>query len=80
MLHREWSEAITAFLDRDGVQLMLVPLATRTLELQLSRTPFSPSRRETALRQQQNQEANQRREEEQRKSEFNTQVKTPMSG
>ena len=36
MLHREWSEAITAFLDRDSVQLMLVPLATRTLELQLS--------------------------------------------
>ncbi|MFO0787397.1 MAG: SPFH domain-containing protein [Phycisphaerales bacterium] len=79
MLHREWSEAITAFLDRDSVQLMLVPLATRTLELQLSEDPVLAKRRETALRQQQNQEAKQRREEEQRKSEFNTQVKTPMS-
>lgn len=79
MLHREWSEALTAFLDRDSVQLMVVPLATRTLELQLSEDPLLAKRRETEQRRSENEKAKRQREIDQKAADFTTQSKQTLS-
>ncbi len=78
MLHREWSEALTAFLDRDSVQLMVVPPSLRTLELQLTEDIQLAKKRETENRKKANEEARLQREEAQKKADFTTTPKTTM--
>ncbi|MBS0186737.1 MAG: hypothetical protein JSS51_01635 [Planctomycetes bacterium] len=79
MLNREWSDALAAFLDRDSVQLLVVPKSVRTLEIQLTEDFEQAKRRESQLRLQANEKAKRDREEAQRASEFNTTRKESAS-
>lgn len=79
MLNREWTEALSAFLDRDSVQLMVVPQSVRTLEIQLTEDFDVAKRREIATRRQAAEEARQQREAAQRAAEFTTNTNRPMS-
>lgn len=76
MLNREWTDALSAFLDRDSVQLLVVPQNVRTLEVQLTEDFDLAKKRETADRLKAAQDARKLREEVQRATEFNT---TPKS-
>lgn len=79
MLNREWADALSAFLDRDSVQLLVVPRNVRTLEVQLTEDFELAKRRETADRFKAAQDARKAREEAQRATEFNTTPKSTMS-
>ncbi|HEX8877919.1 MAG TPA: SPFH domain-containing protein [Phycisphaerales bacterium] len=76
MLHREWTEALQSFLDRDTVQLVLVPPGTKTLEIKLNEDPAQAKRRNESLRLQDNRRAEEQRLKAQREAQFNT---TPKS-
>ncbi|MBX3390459.1 MAG: hypothetical protein KF691_13500 [Phycisphaeraceae bacterium] len=76
MLNREWTDALSAFLDRDSVQLLVVPQNVRTLEVQLTEDFDLAKKRETAERLKAAQDARAQREALQRATEFNT---TPNS-
>ncbi|MBY0112837.1 MAG: hypothetical protein K2Y21_08450 [Phycisphaerales bacterium] len=79
MLHREWTEALQTFLDRDSVQLLLVPPGTKTLELKINEDPLLAKRRNEEIRRKENQKAFQQREEAQRAAQFTTTPKATMS-
>lgn len=79
MLHREWTEALQAFLDRDSVQLLLVPPGTKTLEVKINEDPLLAKRRNEAQRLKDNQKATQQRQDALRDAQFNTQPKSTMS-
>jgi membrane protease subunit HflK len=79
MLHREWTEALQAFLDRDSVQLLLVPPGTKTLEVKINEDPLLAKRRNEAQRLKDNQKATQLRQDALRDAQFNTQPKSTMS-
>lgn len=72
MLHREWAEALAMFLDRDSVQLLLVPPGTRTLELKINDDQELARRREQENRRQINEKARREREESIRRGQFST--------
>jgi len=79
MLNREWSDALSAFLERDSVQLLVVPQNVRTLEIQLTEDFDIAKKRDTEIRRKAAEEARQQREAVQRATEFNTTPKTTMS-
>lgn len=79
MLNREWSEALSAFLDRDSVQLLVVPQNVRTLEVQITEDFDQAKRRETVARREAAERARAERESAQRATEFNTTPQTPLS-
>jgi membrane protease subunit HflK len=62
MVHTSWESAVSAFVARDNVQLMLVPPGVRTLELLLNRDPDIAKTQQSAARKRANEEAARRRE------------------
>lgn len=79
MLHREWMEGLQSFLDRDSVQLLLVPPGTKTLEIKINEDPLLAKRRNEEIRRKENQRATELREQAQREAQFTTQPKSTMS-
>lgn len=79
MLHREWTEALQAFLDRDSVQLLLVPPGTKTLEIKINEDPLLAKRRNEAQRLKDNQKASQQRMDALRDAQFTTQPKSALT-
>lgn len=79
MLHREWMEGLQSFLDRDSVQLLLVPPGTKTLEIKINEDPLLARRRNEEIRRKENQRATEQREEALRNAQFTTQPKATMS-
>jgi hypothetical protein len=79
MLHREWMDALQSFLDRDSVQLLLVPPGTKTLELKINEDPLLAKRRNEETRRKENLKASELREQAQREAQFTTQPKSTMS-
>lgn len=79
MLNREWSDALSAFLERDSVQLMVVPQNVNTLEIQLTEDFDIAKRRDTEIRRRAAEDARRQREALQRATEFNTTPKTTAS-
>ncbi|MGH7242669.1 MAG: SPFH domain-containing protein [Phycisphaerales bacterium] len=79
MLNREWTEALSAFLERDSVQLLVVPKNVRTLEIQLTEDFDIAKQRDIGIRRKAAEEARQQRDALQRATEFNTTPKTTMN-
>lgn len=79
MLNREWSDALAMFLERDSVQLLVVPQNVRTLEIQITEDFDQAKRREIVARREGAEKARAEREAVQRATEFNTTPKSTLS-
>ena len=79
MLNREWADALSAFLERDSVQLLVVPQNVRTLEIQLTEDFDIAKKRDMDTRRRAAEDARVQREAAQRAAEFNTTPKQTVS-
>lgn len=72
MIQREWSVAMRELLEKDSVQLMLIPPGVHTSTLLLNADPDIIKNRDRARKERENRDAEQRRMRELRETQFRT--------
>ncbi|MBL8963850.1 MAG: hypothetical protein KF787_02640 [Phycisphaeraceae bacterium] len=71
-VHREWSDALRAFSERETVETMLIPRGTTTLTMVINRDPEIARRIETKIREAEAETSRTERERRQRDARFRT--------
>lgn len=74
LVHREWSDAMRSFMDRDNVQVMALPPGTNTLALLINSDPSILKELEKARKLKENEAAATKRAEEQKVGRFKTET------
>jgi regulator of protease activity HflC (stomatin/prohibitin superfamily) len=69
-VHREWAEAIRAFQNGELVEVMMMPVGTRTLTMVINRDPEIAKRLETRIREREATATNEKRVQQQKDATF----------
>ncbi|MBS0196814.1 MAG: hypothetical protein JSR77_08655 [Planctomycetes bacterium] len=72
MIHKEWTDAVTSFLNRDTVQITLVPREIATMRMQINADPDILKKIDQSIKEKEGVESVRKRMEEMNKNRFKT--------